>query len=220
MNRKIIITGDGSATIQIDGWNETYHSKHGAIQEALYVFIDKGFRLCKGPKISILEMGFGSGLNAFITLMEADRQNLKVHYTTVEAFPVAQEEWHQLNYPEQLNAERFATQFEALHNSPWGQEVAISQNFTFLKRKQLFEDVADENLYSLIYFDAFGARVQPELWGESIFKKMYNALCPDGVLVTYASNSMARKAMLACGFLVEKLPGPPGKREMLRAKKP
>lgn len=219
MNRKIIITGDGSATIQIEGWNETYHSKHGAVQEALHVFIDKGLRLCSGPSISILEIGFGTGLNAFITLKEAERQNLKVHYTSVEAFPVAQEEWHQLNYTKQLNAEKFAPEFEALHNSPWGKEVAISENFSLLKQKQLFEDISDEGLYNLIYFDAFGARVQPELWSEAIFKKMYGALLPGGILVTYASNSMARKAMLSSGFLVEKLPGPPGKREMLRARK-
>lgn len=217
MKRNVIITGDGSTTIQIEEWNETYHSKHGAIQEAYHVFIDKGLRFCKGNTVNILEMGFGTGLNAFITLIEAARLQLKVRYTSVEAYPVAEVELTKLNYPKQLNTEKFASQFDRLHHCPWGKEFAISEHFTLLKRKQFFEDVTDEALYNLIYFDAFGARVQPELWSEAIFKKMYSALLPGGVLVTYASNSAARKAMLASGFLVEKLPGPPGKREMLRA---
>ncbi|MEP0211831.1 MAG: tRNA (5-methylaminomethyl-2-thiouridine)(34)-methyltransferase MnmD [Cellulophaga sp.] len=219
MKRKIITTGDGSKTIQIEDWNEQYHSIHGAVQEAYHVFIKHGLSLFKDEPVSILEIGFGTGLNAIITALEAFKSNLTINYTGVEAYPVSLEEVSQLNYIEQLNAKESADVFAKMHKVEWEVSNTILPNFQLLKRKQDFLEITDKATYNLIYFDAFGARVQPELWTETVFKIMYNALKTNGVLVTYAAKGSVRRAMLAVGFKVERLPGPPGKREMLRATK-
>lgn len=221
MNRKVVKTADGSTTIYIEDWNENYHSSHGAIQEAYHVFIKHGLDLFENASsLSILEIGFGTGLNAFITLLEAENRNLKITYDGVEAYPVAQEELEALNYVEELNAEDKTALFSKLHQTPWETYQELSSGFSINKRQQFFSEIEDQNTFNLIYFDAFGARVQPDLWTEEIFKKMFEALKPGGVLVTYAAKGSVRRAMLSVGFLVEKLPGPPGKREMLRATKP
>ncbi|MFI8606388.1 tRNA (5-methylaminomethyl-2-thiouridine)(34)-methyltransferase MnmD [Cellulophaga baltica] len=219
MERKIITTSDGSTTIQIVDWNEQYHSIHGAIQEAYHVFIKKGLSLYKDSAISILEIGFGTGLNALITYIEAQNFNLKIDYTGVEAYPVSPEEIKQLNYIAQLEAQKFEGEFDKMHTSEWEKAIEISSTFSLLKQQKDFMQISDKAAYDLIYFDAFGARVQPELWTEEIFKIMYAALNINGVLVTYAAKGSVRRAMLAVGFEVERLDGPPGKREMLRATK-
>ncbi|MDO6853646.1 tRNA (5-methylaminomethyl-2-thiouridine)(34)-methyltransferase MnmD [Cellulophaga lytica] len=219
MKRKIITTGDGSKTIQIEDWNEQYHSIHGAVQEAYHVFIKHGLSLFKDEPVSILEIGFGTGLNAIITAIEAPKSNLNIDYTGVEAYPVEAEEVAELNYIAQLNASNFEDVFNKMHNVSWEVKTEILPNFNLLKREQNFLDITDKEAYNLIYFDAFGARVQPELWTENIFGIMHNALQTNGVLVTYAAKGSVRRAMLAVGFKVERLPGPPGKREMLRATK-
>ena len=224
MKREIIITSDGSTTIHIPEWNEQYHSKHGAIQEAKHVFIKKGLEFYNAEKesqsnneIAILEIGFGTGLNAFITLLEA--QNQKVNYVGVEAYPVADDEIQKLNYVKELEAEKFNNEFQKIHETSWETKHNITPNFSLTKRKQFFEDITDKDSFNLIYFDAFGARVQPDLWTENIFKKMFEALKSGGVLVTYAAKGSVRRAMQSVGFSVERLEGPPGKREMLRAVK-
>ncbi|MFO7674348.1 MAG: tRNA (5-methylaminomethyl-2-thiouridine)(34)-methyltransferase MnmD, partial [Lutibacter sp.] len=219
MERKIMITADGSTTIHITEWDEQYHSKHGAIQEAKHVFIKNGLSLFANQKISILEIGFGTGLNCFITFLEALKMNLKIDYVGVEAYPLVADEVEKMNYVAQLEALEFSNVFNQMHQQDWEISDEISPEFSLTKRKQFFNEINDENRFDLIYFDAFGARVQPELWTEEIFEKMYNALKPDGVLVSYSAKGSVRRAMLAVGFLVEKLPGPPGKREMLRATK-
>lgn len=222
MKREIIITSDGSTTIHIPEWNEQYHSKHGAIQEAKHVFIKKGLEFYNAEntselnnEITILEIGFGTGLNAFITLLEA--QNQKVNYVGVEAYPVANNEIQKLNYVKELDAEKFNKEFQKIHETSWETKHDITPNFSLTKRQQFFEDITDKDTFNLIYFDAFGARVQPDLWTENIFKKMFDALKSDGVLVTYAAKGSVRRAMQSVGFSVERLEGPPGKREMLRA---
>lgn len=221
MKREFLTTGDGSVTIHLPEWNEQYHSKHGAIAEAQHVFIQTGLYhfLAENATehISILEIGFGTGLNAFLTLLEAERNSWQVHYTGIEAYPVAFSEVAQLNYPKKLNASE--NDFFRLHKIPWEVASAISRNFQLTKRQQFFSEIADHKQYQLIYFDAFGARVQPELWTEAIFKKMFEALVPGGVLVTYAAKGSVRRVMQTVGFTVSRLPGPPGKREMLRASK-
>lgn len=225
MKRKIITTGDGSKTIHIEEWNEQYHSKHGAVQEANHVFIKHGLHyLCLSDEskvpltnISILEIGFGTGLNTFISLLEAEKLNLLVNYVSVEAFPVSANEIKELNYAEALKASD--TLFSKIHNVSWEQQHEITDYFSLIKQQRLFKDISDIDAYNLIYFDAFGARVQPELWTESIFKIMYDALKPNGVLVTYSAKGSVRRAMQAVGFIIERLEGPPGKREMLRATK-
>ncbi len=214
-----MVTADGSTTIHIPEWDEQYHSKHGAIQEAKHVFIKHGLSLFENRRISILEIGFGTGLNSFITFLEAPKLNLSIDYVGIEAFPLAAEVAEKMNYITELNAENFRAIFTEMHQQKWEITNQISSNFSLLKRNQLFNEVNDENKFNLIYFDAFGARVQPELWTEEIFKIMYKALKTGGVLVTYCAKGSVRRAMQSVGFLVEKLPGPPGKREMLRAVK-
>jgi tRNA U34 5-methylaminomethyl-2-thiouridine-forming methyltransferase MnmC len=224
LERKIITTGDGSKTIQLTEWDEQYHSKHGAIQEAYHVFIKHGLHYYsanhkKLETISILEIGFGTGLNAFITLLEAEKLNTSINYVGVEAYPVGLNEVQELNYPQQLLAEARSKTFNKIHEVSWEDKHTITTNFSLTKQQKLFKDISEINVFDLIYFDAFGARVQPELWTESIFNIMFNALKLYGVLVTYSAKGSVRRAMQAVGFNVERLPGPPGKREMLRATK-
>lgn len=219
MKRAIIRTSDGSTTIHLSDWNENYHSKHGAIQEAKHVFIKNGFSLFGGEAISILEIGFGTGLNAFITFLEAKKTSQVIDYVGVEAYPVSAEEVSGMNYVSELDAENESAIFDAMHACGWEEENAITPQFSLTKRKQFFEAIADVEKFDLIYFDAFGYRVQPELWSTAIFQKMYTALKPNGILVTYAARGVVKRSMLEVGFAVEKLAGPPGKREMFRARK-
>ena len=219
MKREIIITDDGSTTIRIPEWDENYHSTHGAIQEAKHVFIKNGLDLFQNQdSISILEIGFGTGLNAFITFLETLNKE-KVNYVGVEAYPISTEEIAQMNYVTELQATQYQAVFDKMHSCDWESQQNITDNFILTKRKQFFQDIEDKEQYDLIYFDAFGFPLQPELWSEAIFKKMYDAILPKGTLVTYACRSSIKNAMLSAGFSIEKLPGAPGKREMLRATK-
>ena len=239
MIRKIITTSDGSKTIQIEDWNEQYHSIHGAIQEANHVFLKQGLLFfCESingnPPLSleqttnpsatndhtidILEIGFGTGLNAFITLIEAKKLNKTINYIGVEAYPVDSNEIEQLNYVA-LISENHAGSFEKMHSVTWETAHQITSNFQLEKQQKFFQDIKSKNAFNIIYFDAFGARVQPDLWTEGIFKIMFEALKDNGILVTYSAKGSVRRALLAVGFTVERLPGPPGKREMLRAQK-
>ena len=218
MKREIILTSDGSTTIHLPEWNEQYHSKHGAIQEAYHVFIKNGLEFVKSKsKISILEIGFGTGLNCFITFLEAKKHDINVDYTGIEAYPVIQEEIEKLNYVIELKSEDDQFNFNKIHSFSWDKKHQLSTNFSLTKKEQFFEKINAIDEFNLIYFDAFGARVQPELWTEIIFKKMYQALKQNGILVTYSAKGSVRRAMQKVGFIVERLPGPPGKREMLRA---
>ena len=219
MKREIIKTSDGSTTIHIPEWNEQYHSIHGAIQEANHVYINNGLKYKSSNQIAVLEIGFGTGLNSFMTFLAAQNKELLIEYVGVEAYPILEEELLKLNYVAELGATRFTKIFESFHSCSWEEQHQITPNFSLLKRKQFFHEIDDENKFDVIYFDAFGARVQPELWTEEIFFKMYLALKSEGVLVTYAAKGSVRRAMQSVGFSVERLPGPPGKREMLRAVK-
>jgi tRNA U34 5-methylaminomethyl-2-thiouridine-forming methyltransferase MnmC len=216
LKREIIITSDGSTTIHLPDWNEQYHSKHGAIQEAYHVFIKNGLELQKKEEISILEIGFGTGLNCFITFLES---NIAVNYVGVEAYPVVAEEVLKLNYVTELKSKNEQEVFNKMHALSWEEKHEITQNFSLTKRQQFFKDIDDKEQFDLIYFDAFGAEHQPDLWTEEVFKRMFEALKENGILVTYSAKGSVRRAMQAVGFTVERLPGPPGKREMLRATK-
>ena len=222
MQRKIITTADGSKTIQIADWNEQYHSVHGAIQEANYVYLFQGFEhfyehcSSSGNKsINILEIGFGTGLNAILTLEKARSLGTRVDYVGIEAFPVPNSELSQLDYPKALDFP--ADNFTKLHSCSWEEKHQIEDYFFLTKQQKFFKDIDDENTYDIIYFDAFGARVQPELWTEEIFEIMFIALKPEGVLTTYSSKGSVKRALTAVGFEIERLKGPPGKRHMLRA---
>ncbi len=223
MQRKVITTADGSTTIHLVEWDEHYHSIHGAIQEANHVFIKHGllFFMELFPEIKrihILEIGFGTGLNAFITLIEAEKSKVQIEYVGVEAFPISSDELALMNYSNQIAGNKCG-EFEQLHQISWEEKQSITSGFLLTKQKKYFSEVKDVEHYNIIYFDAFGARLQPELWTEVIFKKMYTALKPNGILVTYSAKGSVRRALQAVGFRVDKLPGPPGKREMLRARK-
>jgi tRNA U34 5-methylaminomethyl-2-thiouridine-forming methyltransferase MnmC len=219
LKRNIIQTLDGSTTIHIEEWDECYHSRFGAIQEAQHVFIKNGLSLFENSTISILEIGFGTGLNAFITFLESQKLHQTIDYVGVEAYPVAADEVLLMNYVPELKAENQSSYFEKMHECNWEEPINLRQDFLFTKRKQFFADIDDLEKFDLIYFDAFGFDVQPELWSTAIFQKMYNALKPKGVLVTYAARGVVKRSMKEVGFTVEKLEGPPGKREMFRARK-
>lgn len=217
MKREVKITADGSSTIHLPDWNENYHSTHGAIQEAKHVFLKHGLDIMSKSEITLLEIGFGTGLNCFLTILAAEQQKVAVHYVGVEAFPVNQEEVKQLNYISELNAQAYQKVFEQLHSVSWGEKHRINKDFVLEKRQQFFKDITDLNVFDLIYFDAFGAEHQPELWTVTIFKIMFAAMRKNAVLVTYCAKGSVRRAMQEVGFKVERLQGPPGKREMLRA---
>ena len=219
MKREIIQTSDGSTTIHIPEWKESYHSKHGAIQEANHVFIKNGLSLFEGRDIAIMEIGFGTGLNAFITFLESSKLKQDIDYVGVEAYPVSNEELAAMNYVAELGVSSQQSIFNLMHQSNWEEKCIINGHFDLTKRKQFFDDIVDENYFDLIYFDAFGYHVQPDLWSTEIFRKMYSALKDNGVLVTYAARGVVKRSMIEVGFTVEKLAGPPGKREMFRATK-
>lgn len=219
MEREIIQTLDGSTTIHLKEWDECYHSKHGAIQEAQHVFIKNGLSLFPNQSVSILEIGFGTGLNAFISFLESSKLNQSINYVGVEAYPVNATEVLAMNYVDELNAKSQKEVFEKMHESKWNEKIELTAEFELTKRKQFFDEIDDVEQFDLIYFDAFGYRVQPELWSTAIFQKMYTALRPGGKLVTYAARGVVKRSMMEVGFTVEKLPGPPGKREMFRASK-
>ena len=219
MEREIIQTLDGSTTIHLKDWDECYHSKHGAIQEAQHVFIQNGLSLFPNQSVSILEIGFGTGLNAFITFLESQKLHQLIHYVGVEAYPVNAAEVLAMNYVTELNAFSDEALFKKMHESNWDEKVVLHPEFELTKRKQFFDEIDAVEEFDLIYFDAFGYRVQPELWSTAIFKKMFTALRPGGKLVTYAARGVVKRSMIEVGFTVEKLAGPPGKREMFRASK-
>lgn len=223
MKRELLKTDDGSMTIHLPDINEQYHSKHGALQEANHVFLKMGLQPLlekfKGMPLSILEIGFGTGLNCLITHEASKSKKLTIHYTAVEAFPVTTEEWKAMDYGKLLGTTQAQEVFQKMHKLPWETKEALSLSFLLKKQKKEFKEINDKEAYNLIYFDAFGARVQPELWTESIFQLMYDSLQNNGVLVTYSAKGSVRRAMQSVGFTVERLEGPPGKREMLRATK-
>lgn len=225
LNRKYIKTADGSSSIYVPDLDETYHSRHGAINEAVHVFIKSGFLyfLEQNPEASdcsILEIGFGTGLNAFLTAIESEKLQFKTTYIGVEAYPILNEDLSHINFQTLVNSGKHKELFYTLHKSKWEQLESISGYFQLKKLQKQFSAISDKLKYNLIYFDAFGPRVQPNLWEEPIFNSMYNALKPGGVLVTYCAQGQARRTMQSVGFLVERIAGPPGKREMLRATKP
>jgi tRNA U34 5-methylaminomethyl-2-thiouridine-forming methyltransferase MnmC len=217
LKREIIKTLDGSTSIHLPDWNESYHSKHGAIQEAQHVFIKNGLDLVHKETVSILEIGFGTGLNALITLLEAEKKALSINYTGIEAYPVSIEEVAGMNYLQELNALKYKEQFLKMHDANWEQKIQLTDHFLLTKKNIFFKDIQDVNAFDLIYFDAFGYRVQPELWSTEIFKIMFDALKPKGILTTYAARGVVKRSMQEVGFIVKKVPGAPGKREMMIA---
>ena len=221
----IIVTEDGSKTLYLPGMDEHYHSTHGAVSESKHIFIDAGFKEMydKACSLTILEMGFGTGLNALLTFLEARQINKKgkIHYVAAEAFPVEKNVWTQLEYPVQFHDKDAGDVFVKMHQCPWDLPYFINDHFVLNKIKANFEDLEfkDES-FDLVYFDAFAPDLQPELWTEEVFKRVFRAMRPGGMLLTYSAKGSVKRAMQMAGFVVEALPGPKGKREITRAVRP
>jgi len=218
MNREIQVTADGSHTIVIPGSNLSYHSHHGAVQESMHVFVEAGLlpvlANTGNESIHILEIGFGTGLNALLSLREAISHQRNINYTAFEKFPVTIEEAARINHGALLSMEEI---FKQLHAAAWGEKVLINEFFTIEKKQVSLPASIDTSPVHLIYMDAFSPDAQPELWTAEFFTSVFEVLVPGGLLVTYCSKSIVRRAMTAAGFRVEKIPGPRGKREMVRA---
>jgi len=214
---KIITTADGSHSMRSQKFGEAYHSVHGAIQEAQTVFIEAALhQKAHLDEVAILEIGFGTGLNAFMTFLAAHQLNIDVNYLGVEAYPIDVATAEQLNYHQQLNAQADQATFLKMHQNA-NEPLYLSEDFTFCKRTCLFQELDFDDAFDLIYFDAFAPSAQAELWKQPFLEKMYQALRPEGILTTYCAQGAFKRALKAVGFVVEPLPGPKGKREMTRA---
>lgn len=224
---EIIPTEDGSVTLYVPELNEHYHSVHGAVQEAMHIFILAGVeyflkrypqRITPETPLHILEAGFGTGLNAYLTLLYAEESGTPVCYHSIEKYPLADRETDLLNYPELIgSADRQL--FRQLHDCPWETAQQLTSHFTLYKHRQDFRDIWFSSHFDLVYFDAFNPDVQPHLWTAEVFERFFQALKPDSLLVTYCVKGIVKQALRKVGFTLKRLPGPPGKREMLRATK-
>ena len=215
---ELVESGDGSHTVKVEELKEHYHSHKGAIQESRYVFLAKGLReFDAASNVSILEVGFGTGLNALLTCLDQKRPNTNYH--SLETFPLKWELLSQLNYPELVDDSRAKLLFEEMHLAEWDAEFELIEKFSMKKIHESLQRFNTEMKYDLIYYDAFAPHAQPDLWEPLIWKKLFELMKVDGVLVTYCAKGQVRRDMQAAGFTVERLEGPPGKREMLRARK-
>lgn len=219
MKKQIITTADGSKTIYFPDWNESYHSKHGAIQEAKHVYIKSGLdywlKSNNDKSLRLLEIGFGTGLNAFLSCIYASENSLKLNYHSIEKYPLDAITLNDINYDKLIDSE--SSLFYDLHQSAWEVETQINTQFYLKKIKTDLLTFDTQDKYDVIYFDAFGPQVQPELWAKPILEKLYNMMSNHSIWVTYSCKGSVRRDLQSIGFEVEKIPGPPGKREMLRA---
>ena len=217
----IFLTEDGSHSFMSEQFGVTYHSTHGAIQETQHIFIDSGLKnvmLQNLDEIVVLELGFGTGLNTFMTWIESEHLKQKIRFITYEIAPLSIADIKRLNYSAQLNMPD--DMFNKLHYCTWNEQHQLSPIFSFEKRLLPIETLDIQNSINLIYFDAFAPEIQPQLWKEDIMKKMYESLKPNGVLMTYCAKGIVKRALKSVGFIVEPLPGPPFKREITKAVKP
>ena len=211
---EIIITADGSHTLYVPELEEHYHSINGAIEESLHIFINNGFEITDVNPVNVLEIGFGTGLNAFLTALKAEERNKKVFYTTIEKYPLPQDVTDVLNY--ETNDRGL---FKQIHNAPWNCYCDITQHFTIRKIEADATKTIPEEKYNLIYFDAFAPNKQPEMWTREMFEKIFSFTSKSGVFVTYSAKGEVKRDLKSCGFNVELLPGPTGKRHIIRAVK-
>ena len=216
--KQLIKTSDGSHTIYIPELDEHYHSIHGAVQESLFIFIDNGFDFCEDDPLDILEVGFGTGLNALLTAIRSCTGSRVVNYTSVEKYPLDMETIGSLNHFEfaGTNGKEIS---HLIYSSPWNKCVNICRNFNLKKIESDFTIDQPEGKYDLLYFDAFGPDKQPEMWTMEVFKRIAALTSTNGILVTYSAKGEVRRNLTLSGFDVTLLPGPPGKRQMIRAMK-
>lgn len=220
VKRKIELTADGSHTLFVPAIDEHYHSINGAIQESTHIFINAGLHECPKKQINILEIGFGTGLNAFLTLLDVQNTGKTIHYTTLEAYPLPEDITIQLNYPEQTAPDK-AYLYHRMHEVDWDKEIEIIRGFSIIKLEADFTSFDFGNIkdIDIIYFDAFAPEKQPSMWSQELFDKLYLTMNTGGILVTYCAKGTVRRMLQQSGFITERLPGPPGKREMLRGRK-
>ena len=216
MERSLRLTEDGSFTLYVDKLDEPYHSIHGALQESMHVFIKQGLQRVSKSPLRILEIGFGTGLNALLTLRFAKQSNQEIHYHAVEKYPLTREEYPQLNFEELMEGVPKGS-LNRMHEAPWGKTVSLAEYFSVFKEQADFRSMQPFGTFDLVYFDAFSPDKQPELWSESVFSTIEKCTQKGSVLVTYSSKGVVRRTLISCGFRVEKVAGPPGKREMIRA---
>ncbi len=220
MKREVKITADGSATISVEELDVTYHSIHGALQESKHVFLQAGLKdylKSYNGEVAILEMGLGTGLNALLTCQYAIDHKVPIYYEAIEKYPLTKEELAQLNYAQLI--EGAGAMLNTIHSTAFSQTVSINEFFTFKKVQEDLLDYHSDQLFDIIYYDAFAPTAQPELWTVEVFQKLYERLKDRGTLVTYCAKGQVRRNMQSAGFKTEQLPGPPRKREMLRAAK-
>ena len=212
---EIKITEDGSTTLYHTDLDEHYHSIHGSIQEAMHVFIEAGLKKHPSKKLKILEIGFGTGLNVLLTMLNAD--NLQIEYHAIEKYKLEDDIIEKINYTDILattNAEKW---FKKIHKTAWNKEYEIEPWFILKKIEADLQEYQFETGYDLVYFDAFAPNKQPELWNIDIFKKLFNAMNNNAILTTYCSKGNVRRAMIEAGFNAERILGPKGKRQMIWA---
>lgn len=217
---KLEQTADGSYTLYVPELDEHYHSVKGALTESQHIFINMGLNHSPVSNPHILEIGFGTGLNALLTLLTANETGRKIHYTSIERFPLSIEVIQKLDYPS-LFGKTPEADYLAIHHAEWGKDIVLSPCFTLHKIEGDFTSYVFPKGYDIIYFDAFAPEKQPEMWQQALFNSLYGVLNEGGVLTTYCAKGIVRRMLQAAGFIVERLPGPPGgKREILRANKP
>ena len=216
MKRRVIITEDGSSSIYVEGLNENYHSRYGAINESRHIFIESGLKQIQKDPVSILEIGFGTGLNALLTLNESILTNRTINYYSLENYPLVQDEWQSLNYSNIEEIEN-SDLFENLHKLDWNSWHSMNETFHFYKENVDLLEFRTSLKFDLIYFDAFSPNVQPELWSEKIFEKMHKCLNTGGLLLSYSVKGTVKRALKSVGFTTELIPGPKGKRVIMRA---
>lgn len=208
---EIHITKSGDKTLYIPSLDETYHSRNGAMSESNHVFIHQGLNRTKGD-IHILEIGFGTGLNALLAAQEAKKQNRKIIYHTLEPIPVPNHILEQLNYDETLEGKEL---FKKIHDVKWESNEQVTNNFTIHKTEKKLEDInLVEAQYDVVFFDAFAPKKQPELWDKSIFNKLFKSVRKNGILTTYSAAGQLKRDLKSAGFMIENPPGANGKREM------
>jgi tRNA U34 5-methylaminomethyl-2-thiouridine-forming methyltransferase MnmC len=218
VNPEIKVTADGSHTLYVPSLNEHYHSHFGAITESKHIFIDAGLASLSGDTVSILEVGFGTGLNALLTAIHAGEYKTRISYTTLEKYPLDPSIVRQLNYG--LLAGRKGQQlFDAIHDAPWGTLVNITEWFSLNKTITDLTTEDPRGLFDLIYYDAFGPDKQPDMWTIEVMRKIAAVSRPGTVLVTYSAKGKLKRILRELGFKVTLLPGPPGKRVITRAVK-
>ncbi|MDP2339065.1 MAG: tRNA (5-methylaminomethyl-2-thiouridine)(34)-methyltransferase MnmD [Bacteroidota bacterium] len=220
MNKEFILTADGSHTIYLPEIDEHYHSVHGAIQESMHIYIGQGLLQTTKKELRILEIGFGTGLNAYLTYCYAKSMNISVNYFSLEKYPLTESEYMQLNYPNTIFPE-FSFIFEQMHRAEWNSVIGISPEFKLQKMEAdlLTFQFDSTPQFDLVYYDAFAPVKQPEMWSEEILQKVATTVLKDGIMVTYCAKGAVRRTLSNAGFQMERIPGPTGKKEILRGKK-